>query len=51
MIAIITQLEPRYESAKTIIADELEEFNEITFVTRGKIAVGFEINNEKIHCV
>lgn len=45
MIAVITRLEPRYEVRNTIIGNELEEFNEVTFITRGKIAVGFEINN------
>ena len=33
MNAIITNLEPRFEKRKTIIANELEEFNEVTFVT------------------
>ena len=44
MITLITRLEPRYENRKTILGNELEEFNEVTFICRGKIAIGFEIN-------
>ena len=28
-------LEPRYEPKRTVLADELDEFNEITFVQKG----------------
>ena len=33
MIALITRLEPRFEKRKTILANELEELNEVTFIT------------------
>ena len=38
-------LEPRHESKRTVLADELDEFNEVTFVQKGQIVVGYEINN------
>ena len=51
MISIITKLEPRFEKRKTILANELEEFNEITFITTGGIACGFDINGKKIYSI
>jgi len=51
MVAIITRLEPRFERKSNILATELEEFNEVTFITHGKIAIGYEINGQKVYCI
>ena len=51
MIALITRLEPRFEKRGTILASELEEFNEVTFITHGKFACGYEINNQKVYAI
>jgi hypothetical protein len=40
-------LNPRFESAGTLIIEELDEFGEVSFITRGKVAIGYEINKMK----
>jgi CRP-like cAMP-binding protein len=40
-------LEPRFEPAGTTILEELQEINEIIFISKGRVAVGFEINKKK----
>ena len=42
---IFNILEIRLIKKGTIIADQLEECNEILFVERGKYMMGFQINN------
>ena len=44
MIFVISHLEPFEEKKHTILAHELDEFNEIMFVDKGKVVVGYEIN-------
>lgn len=44
-------LEPRQEVKHTVLADELDEFNEITFVNKGQIVIGYEVNNQKRYCI
>ena len=44
MIYVIRHLEPFQEKKHTILAHELDEFNEIMFVDNGKVVVGYEIN-------
>ena len=44
-------LEPRHEEARTILINELDEFNEIIFVTKGDVAIGYEINKVKKYCI
>ena len=44
MVHIIKNLEPFEENRHTILYNELDEFNEITFVNKGKVVVGYEIN-------
>lgn len=51
MIKIITSLEPRYEKKHSIFADELDEFNEITFINTGQVVIGYEVNNKKKFCI
>ena len=51
MIKMVSYLEPRYEPAGTIIFQELEEVNEILFIDRGVVDVGYEINKERKFCI
>ena len=51
MIRLLMQLEPRFEEKKTILVDELDEVNEITFVKKGCVALGFDFNKEKKYCI
>ena len=44
-------LEPRLELKHEIIIDELDEVGEITFVTKGQVVVGYEINKQKRYCI
>ena len=44
-------LEPRFEKSKTVIIDELDEFNEIIFISKGTMLVGYEINKQKRYCI
>ena len=46
MIALITSLEPNIDSKHTIIINELEDVNEVTFIMSGKIVIGYEVNNQ-----
>jgi hypothetical protein len=51
MFNLFTCLEPRYEKKHTIVYDELDEFNEIIFVNKGKVLIGYEINKQKRYCL
>lgn len=31
--------------------EELDEFNEIMYVNKGKVVIGYEINKEKRYCI
>jgi hypothetical protein len=44
MMAILTHLEPRHELKGSIIFEELEEVEEIIFVQKGFVDIGYEIN-------
>ena len=46
MMQFLSNLEPRREDPGVIIADELDEFNEVLFFTKGEYHVGFTINRE-----
>ena len=48
---MLSKLEPRFEKKKTLIIDELDEFNEIIFVTIGTVFIGYEINKVKNYCI
>ena len=44
MLYILLNLEPiRYEK-NTLLVNELDEFNEIKFITKGQVIIGYEIN-------
>ena len=51
MCEVIQHLEPFLEQKHVIIANELDEFNEIIFINSGKVAVGYEINKQKRYCI
>ena len=46
MINLVRKLEPRYEEKGTIIYKTVEEVEEIFFIEKGSIDIGFEINRE-----
>jgi hypothetical protein len=48
---LLTNLEPRFEARHTIIIDELDEFNEIVFVSQGSVVIGYEVNKQKRYCI
>ena len=41
---LVSYLEPRYESAGTIIIKELDEFGELTFFIRGAYKISYSLN-------
>lgn len=47
VVMLLTKLEPRFEHRRTIIYDELEDVNDLLFVHKGKVVVGYEINKQK----
>ena len=51
MYQLITQLEPFREKGYTVLKEELDEFNEIMYVNKGKVVIGYEINKEKRYCI
>lgn len=51
MVHIIKNLEPFREDKHTVLYNELDEFNEILFVNKGKVVVGYEINKVKRYCI
>ena len=44
MLMTLQKLEPRFERKRTILRDELDEADEILFVNKGSVAIGYEIN-------
>jgi hypothetical protein len=44
MITIFQNLEPRFEQAGDILYEELEEIDEIIFITEGIVDIGFDLN-------
>lgn len=51
MMDVLAHLEPRREESGTQMVNELDEFNEIVFIQKGVIAIGYEINKIKRHCI
>ena len=51
MLAILSSLEPRQEERGTILLDELDEFQEVLFVMKGQIFIGYECNKIKKYCI
>ena len=44
MNKLLTNLEPRRDAKHSILVDELDEFNEISFINNGEVVIGYEIN-------
>lgn len=44
MMSILKNLKPRQERAGVILFDENEEVNELVFISRGEVDVGYTIN-------
>lgn len=51
MLSLLRNLETRRVEAKTIILDEFEESQEVNFLQKGSIVVGYEINKIKKYCL
>jgi hypothetical protein len=51
MYQLIQNLEPFCEKRNTVLKEELDEFNEIMFVNKGRVVIGYEINKEKRYCI
>jgi len=51
MITLLQHLEPKREPKGTILYDELDEYDQVIFVMRGEVVVGFEINKERRYCM
>ena len=51
MFDMLQSLEPFFERKHVILINELEKFNVISFVIKGKVALGYEINKQKRYCV
>lgn len=51
MFDMLMYLEPFFERKNVILINELEEYNLIEFVVKGKVALGYEINKQKRYCV
>lgn len=51
MMRLLVLLEPKFEPKWTIILNELEEVNEMTFVNKGEVVVGYEFNKQINYCI
>ena len=51
MLELVQNLEPLSHPAGTILMDELDEVGELTFVHKGKVAVGYELNKVRKLCI
>ena len=51
MLIVVQNLEPVQFQQGTILMDELDELGEMTFVFKGKVGVGYEINKIKKVCI
>ena len=51
MINLLLNLEPYMENKNVEIIKELEEFSQIIFIQKGKVAVGFDVNYQRRYCL
>ena len=51
IMRMLAFLEPRFEPKNTILLDEMEEVQEILFINKGKVAIGYNINKVKKYSV
>ena len=47
MMDVLKNLEPRFEPAGSILFEELDEINEIFYVSKGQVDIGYELNKAK----
>ena len=47
MLSILRSLEPRIEKKDSIIFEELDDINEVVFIERGQVDIGYELNKKK----
>ena len=46
MVNLLAQLEPRCEQPGTVLFKTIEEVDEIFFIEKGSVDIGFEINRD-----
>ena len=51
MIGVLMNLEPIKYHKNMILINELDEFSEITFINKGIVMIGYELNKEKRYCI
>ena len=51
MNSLLLHLEPRRDHKHSILVDELDEFNEISFINQGEVVIGYEINKQRRYCI
>jgi len=51
MTQLLLNLEPRRDPKHSILVDELDEFNEISFINQGEVVIGYEINKQRRYCI
>ena len=51
MFKMLQTLEPFIEYKSTTLKEELDEFNEIMFINKGKVALGYELNKNRRYCI
>ena len=51
MTEILRCLNPRFEDAGTTLLNEMDEVGEIVFISKGELAVGFEINKQQYFAI
>jgi hypothetical protein len=51
MIDMLGYLEPVYFERGTMIINELDEFGEVIFISKGVVSIGYEINKIKKFCI
>ena len=51
MIGVLMNLEPIHYEKNRVLINELDEFSEITFINKGIVMIGYELNHEKRYCI
>ena len=51
MIDLLMSLEPMIVPALNHMVNILEEPSQISFINKGKVLVGYEVNNQKYYCI
>ena len=48
---MLSFLEPRFELKYAVLLDEMEEVNEIIFINKGKVAIGYSVNKKRKYSI